>query len=260
MAALIGEQAGASHFQQVADAVRTAVTTTFYDPANHAFRDPGNGYSQTANLLGLAFGLAPTQDQQTIVANLAADVAAKGNHLATGANGSRWILPILTEAGYGDLAYQIATNPTYPGWAHWFEQCGATTMWEAWECDTARSRDHAFMGTIDDWFFTDLAGIQPTSPAFRTIRVKPYPVGNLTSASAHQATPLGQVSSNWRRSGHKFDLTVEIPVGATAQILVPATDQAATRAFGGATFVGMRDGYATYSVGSGRYTFQSAVD
>ena len=265
LAALIGQTAGAIHFQRLADTVRTAILATFYDPAQHVFRDPPStapgtgGYSQTANLLGLAFGLAPAADRLAIVARLAADVTAKGDHLATGANGSQWILPILTEAGYGDLAYRIATNPTYPGWAHWFEQCGATTMWEAWECDTARSHDHAFMGTIDDWFFTDLAGIQPTGPGFQTIRIKPYPVGDLTSASAYQATPLGQVSSGWRRSGHEFDLTVRIPVGATAQILVPAAAPASVLAFGGATFVGTQDGYATYSAGSGTYTFRSAT-
>ncbi|MFL6127005.1 family 78 glycoside hydrolase catalytic domain [Actinophytocola sp.] len=265
LATLLGEAAGARHYQQLADAVRTAVTSRFYDPARHVFRDPPGtapepgGYSQTANLLGLAFGLAPARDRRAIVANLVADVAAKGNHLATGANGSQWILPVLTEAGYGDLAYQIATNPTYPGWGHWFEQCGATTMWEAWECDTARSHDHAFMGTIDDWFFTHLAGIQPTGPAFRTIRVKPYPVGDLTTASADQTTPLGRVSSSWRRSGHTFDLTVRIPVGATAQIHVPAAEPASVRTHGGATFTGTQDCCAVYTVRSGTYAFQSTM-
>jgi alpha-L-rhamnosidase len=265
LAALIGQNAGASHYRQLASTVGAAVIKMFYDPAGHVFRDPpatapaSGGYSQTANLLGLAFGLAPVQDRHAIAANLAADVVSKGDLLATGANGSAWILPILTEAGYGDLAYKVATNPAYPGWAHWFEQCGATTMWEAWECDTARSHDHAFMGTIDNWFFGDLAGIQPTGAAFRTIRIKPYPVGDLTSASAHQATPLGRVSSSWRRSGHEFGLTVEIPVGAAARVLVPAADQGAVHAPGGATFTGMQDGYAVYSAGSGRYTFESTM-
>jgi alpha-L-rhamnosidase len=142
---------------------------------------------------------------------------------------------------------------------HWFQECGATTMWEAWECDTARSQDHGFMGTIDDWFFTDLAGIQPTSEGFRTIQIKPYPVGGLTTAAAHQSTPLGQVSSGWNRSGTRFDLTVRIPVGATGQVLVPTKDRGAVRAPGDATFIGMRDGYAAFSVNSGSYSFESTI-
>ena len=84
---------------------------------------------------------------------------------------------MLTDYGYGDLAYLVATNPTAPGWGQWFLQCGATTMWEAWEdssCDTARSRDHAFMGTVDDWLFSGVAGISATSPAFRTVSIDPH--------------------------------------------------------------------------------------
>ena len=45
---------------------------------------------------------------------------------------------MLTDYGYGDLAYLVATNPTAPGWGQWFLQCGATTMWEAWEDSSVR--------------------------------------------------------------------------------------------------------------------------
>jgi hypothetical protein len=85
-----------------------------------------------------------------------------------------------------------------PTWGQWFLQCGATTMWEAWEdtsCSTARSRDHAFMGTVDDWLFSGLAGIQATSPGFRTVQIAPSPVGNLTFVSGSENSPLGPVSS-----------------------------------------------------------------
>jgi alpha-L-rhamnosidase len=283
MAAVIGNTAGASKYDALAANIRSAINDQFYDATSHEYRDPlglvshasggpngvitSTAYDQSANALGLAFGLAPVADRQAVAQNLASDVVSKGNLLATGAGGSRWILPMLTEAGYGDLAYQVATNPNYPGWANWFEQCGATTMWEGWGCNP-RSHDHAFMGTIDDWFFTDVAGIESptdpvgtatTGPGFRTIVIKPYPVGSLTSASANQATPLGSVSSSWTRSNNHFDLKVEIPVGATAQILVPATDQAAVNAQAGATFKGMQGSYAMYSVGSGTYNFDSVM-
>src|SRR5450756_805108 len=77
-------------------------------------------------------------------------------------------------------------------------------MWEGWEdstCDTARSRDHAFMGTVDDWLFAHVAGIQSTSPGFRTVQIDPSPVGGLTHASGYETTPLGRVSSKWTDYG-----------------------------------------------------------
>lgn len=62
-----------------------------------------------------------------VFARLVADVKAKGNHLATGASGSKLILPVLTDRGQVDLAYKVTTNPTYPGWGFWFSK-GATSM------------------------------------------------------------------------------------------------------------------------------------
>ena len=46
-------------------------------------------YDQTANVYGVAFGLAPDGDQRAIEDGLAANVTTLGNHLATGANGSK---------------------------------------------------------------------------------------------------------------------------------------------------------------------------
>jgi len=285
MAGAIGESSDASKYASLAASIRAAVNNEFYDSATHAYRDPvglvsnatggpdgtitSTAYDQTANVFGLAFGLAPDADRQAIADGLAADVRAKGNHLATGANGSKYILPMLTRYGFGSLAYLVATNPTAPGWGQWFQQCGATTMWEAWEdttCSTARSRDHAFMGTVDDWFFSGVAGIQATSPAFRTVQIEPNPVGNLTFASGKEATPLGPVTSSWTRSGKSFDLAVKVPVGSQAMVCVPAAGAAAVTESGhpagaavGVTVTGMQGSCLQLRIGSGTYNFHSTL-
>ncbi len=285
MAGAIGKSAGESKYSSLAATIRTAVNNEFYDSAGHAYRDPlglvshatggpsgpitSTAYDQTANVFGLAFGLAPDGDGPAIADGLAANVTAQGNHLSTGANGSKYILPMLTDAGYGDLAYKVATNPTAPGWGQWFLQCGATTMWEAWEdasCNSARSRDHAFMGTVDDWLFSGVAGIQATAPGFRTVSIKPSPVGDLTSASGYETTPLGRVSSNWTRSGKSFALTVQVPVGSQASVCVPATNTGSVTESGdpigsatGVNVIGMQDSCLQLQVGSGTYSFHSTV-
>jgi alpha-L-rhamnosidase len=285
MAAAIDDTSGATKYQTLAATIRSAVNDEFYDATSHRYRDPlglnshatggpngpitSTAYDQTANVFGIAFGLAPNGDQQAIADGLAANVVADGNHLSTGANGSKYILPVLSQYGHADLAYQVATNPTAPGWGQWFLQCGATTMWESWEdssCDTARSRDHAFMGTVDDWLFEDVGGIQATSPGFRTLTIDPSPVGNLTNASGSETTPLGRVSSNWTRSGSNFDLTVQIPVGAQASLCVPAANVQAVTESGvaisraaGVTVAGMQGSCVELRVGSGAYRFHSRM-
>jgi alpha-L-rhamnosidase len=285
MATAIGNTAGASKYDSLAASIRTAVNGEFYDAATHEYRDPlglvshatggpngtitSTAYDQTANVYGLAFGLAPDGDQRAIAAGLAANVTAQGNHLATGANGSKYILPMLTDYGYGDLAYLVATNPTAPGWGQWFLQCGATTMWEAWEdssCDTARSRDHAFMGTVDDWLFSGVAGISATSPGFRTVAIDPSAAGGLTHASGYETTPLGRVSSAWTRSGRSLDLTVQVPVGSQASVCVPAATAKSVTESGvpvgrarGVTVTGMQGSCLQVRVGSGTYQFRSTA-
>jgi alpha-L-rhamnosidase len=285
MATAIGNTAGASKYDSLAASIRTAVNKEFYDAATHEYRDPlglnshayggpngvitSTAYDQTANVYGLAFGLAPDGNRQAIAAGLAANVTTDGNHLATGANGSKYILPMLTDYGYGDLAYLVATNPTAPGWGQWFLQCGATTMWEAWEdssCDTARSRDHAFMGTVDDWLFSGVAGISATSPGFRTVAIDPSPARGLTHASGYETTPLGRVSSAWTRSGTSLDLTVKVPVGSQASVCVPAATAKSVTESGvpvgrarGVTVTGMQGSCLQLRVGSGTYQFRSTA-
>jgi alpha-L-rhamnosidase len=285
MAAAIGNTAGATKYGSLAATIRTAVNNEFYDAADHLYRDPvglnshalggpngvitSTAYDQTANVYGLAFGLAPDGDKQAIAAGLAADVTAQGNHLATGANGSKYILPMLTDYGYGDLAYLVATNPTAPGWGQWFLQCGATTMWEAWEnssCNTARSRDHAFMGTVDDWLFSNVAGIASTSPGFATLSIDPSPAAGLTHASAYETSPLGRVSSSWTHNGTSFTLTAQVPVGARASVCVPTANAQSVTESGvpiarasGVTVVGLQSSCLQVRVGSGTYRFHSTM-
>lgn len=255
MARALGHDGDATQFETSASRIAAAFNATFLDRAAGAyFDDRAAGYRQTSNLLPLSLGLVPAADRPAVVANLVADIEARGDHLNTGALGTKVILPVLTDAGYGELAYRLATNPAYPGWGYWFEGLGATTMWEEWGAGS-RSHDHAFLGTVDDWLYQRVAGIEPAAPGYTEVVVKPYPVGDLRNASAHVDTPLGPVSSSWTRAPGRFTLRVVVPAGATATVLVPAHDR---RTVSGPGLTGLGGGFATFKVGSGTYDFRTA--
>jgi alpha-L-rhamnosidase len=57
--------------------------------------------------------------------------------------------------------------------------------------------------------------------------------------------------------GAPFTLRVTVPVGATGEVFVPVREGNGVAAPAGATFVGTRDGYAGYRVGSGTYEFRT---
>ncbi|WP_329454185.1 family 78 glycoside hydrolase catalytic domain [Streptomyces sp. NBC_01497] len=258
IARALGHDSDAAHFDTLVATTADAINANFYDKSAKAYYDDKSaGYRQTSNLLPLSLGIVPEADRPAVLANLTHDIETRGNHLDTGALGTKIILPVLTDSGNADLAYQVATNPTYPGWGYWFQSLGASTMWEEWQ-DTSRSHDHAFLGTVDDWLYQGVAGIEPAAPGYTKIKIQPHPVGGLTKASAHVASPLGRVSSAWTLKRGRFTLSVGVPVGATAEILVPAHEERAVQAAPDATFDGMRDGYAAFRVGSGDYVFHSA--
>jgi alpha-L-rhamnosidase len=111
------------------------------------------------------------------------------------------------------------------------------------------------MGTVDDWLYQRVAGIEPAAPGYTKVVIKPYPVGDLKNASAHVDSPLGTVSSSWTRTQDRFTLQVSVPAGATATVFVPAHDR---RAVSGPGFAGISGGYAKFIIGSGTYIFRTA--
>ncbi|MFG1610479.1 family 78 glycoside hydrolase catalytic domain [Actinoplanes sp. NPDC049265] len=258
MAKALGRTGDAAHYTTLAASIATAFNAAFLDePAGVYYDNRDAGYRQTSNLLPLALGLVPRASRPAVVDNLIADIRGRGTHLNTGALGTKALLPVLTDSGHADLAYQVATNPTAPGWGYWFQSLGATTMWEEWAA-TSRSHDHAFLGTVDDWLYQYVAGIQPAAPGYTDVVIKPHPMGDLRHAAGHVDTPLGEVSSGWTRSAGHLTLQTRIPAGGRATVFVPARSRAAVVASPGARFIGTTDGYVKFAAGPGRHSFRAA--
>lgn len=53
-------------------------------------------------------------------------------HLNVGMIGIKYLLPALTAAGYVDIATQVVSQPTYPGYGYMLAN-GEGTLWERWE-------------------------------------------------------------------------------------------------------------------------------
>ncbi|MGH2947911.1 MAG: family 78 glycoside hydrolase catalytic domain [Solirubrobacteraceae bacterium] len=253
----------ADHYRRQAALVRDRFNATFLDEAQGHYataRDPG--YRQTSNLLPLAFGMVPERYEERVLGSLVADVRARGDHLNTGTLGTEVILPVLTENGYVDVAHAIASQRTNPSWGHWYAN-GADTMWESWGLNP-RSRAHFFLGTIDQWLYEDVAGIEAAGPGFKRIAIRPHPDEGLAEAKGKYASVHGEIESEWEAEDGDFRLEVTIPVNTTATVAVPADDVSSVTEGGvpavdapGVRFLRMEDGYAVFEVGSGKYRFEA---
>ncbi len=192
-------------------------------------------YRQTSNLLPLAFGLVPEEHKKAVLENLAKDISDKEYHLDTGCTGTRFVLPVLFDNGYGDIAYKVLTQTTYPSWGFWIE-CGADSAWESWE-KTTRSQDHYFLATYDEALFTHIAGIRNVRNGFRSFTLKPELMCGLEFANSSIETPLGNLHIKWcKNDDGQFNVETEIPEGATAELILRTDKKEVTETLSGGKY------------------------
>ena len=185
--------------------------------------------------------------------------------MTTGDVGFRFLLLALAENGRSDLIYRMIDQDDRPGYGYQLKQ-GATSLTESWDANLANSQDHFMLGQVMEWFYRYLAGIDtdPDGPGFKRIFIQPQPVGDLRWVDAAYNSIRGPISVRWERQANRFRLTVEIPANTTATIQVPAHAGAPVTEGGvsaerspGVTFLRRTDDRAAYSIGSGRYDFES---
>jgi alpha-L-rhamnosidase len=264
-AKLLGKTEDEADFKQKAEEMTAALNAKFFDAGKAQY---ANG-TQTSCVLPLAFGLVPEGSREGVFNRLLDKIAneTKG-HIGTGLIGGQWLMRVLSDNGRPDIAYTMATMTDYPSWGYMIAH-GATTIWELWNGDTAdpgmNSHNHVMLvGDLNLWFHEYLAGIRRDQPGFKHLRLKPYPVGDLTHVNASHLTPHGAVFSEWKIDGDAFSWRVNVPPNTTATIYVPAASQDVVTESGqpasnieGLQFVRMDDGAAVYEAASGRYDFTS---
>lgn len=264
IADVLGRAEEAKAFGAEAERIRSVFVSAFFNAEHGIVRgDRDEGFRQTHNVLALAFDMLPVHARQGVADAIAADVAERGNTLNTGALGTKYLLPVLTRFGHVDVAMRVAEQTEFPSWGFWVAN-GATSLWEHWKIES-RSRGHYFLGTIDDWFFHDVAGIRPLAAGFHRFVISPKVVGMLEHASARMQTPYGVIAAAWRCGpGAAFDLEVDVPVGCAAEIEFPAASGAIVEESGrgvdsapGLEHIDLVDGMFRATAGSGRYLFRT---
>jgi len=222
MAKVLGKEADAKTYEDLAAAIKTAFHREYFDPE---IRGYANG-TQTANALPLFLDLVAEKMRGAVWGSLFDNIVYKNNsHLTTGIIGTKYIMELLTNTDNSDLAYDIATQTTYPSWGYMIEN-GATTLWELWQLrqgPSMNSHNHPMFGSVGSWLYKALAGINlaPGSAGFEKIRIAPQTVRDLRYAAGSTRTVRGDVSSSWSRDERSMQLEVVIPVGSEAEVVIP---------------------------------------
>jgi alpha-L-rhamnosidase len=274
MARILGNSADAAAYDQLAGQIKDAFNHEFFDPKTGNY---ANG-TQTANALALFLNLVPEKERGSVVGNLTNDIVyAHNTHLTTGFIGVKYLFPVLEETGNSDLAYELATQTTYPSWGYMVEK-GATTLWELWQDKVGpsmNSHNHPMFGSVGAWFYQGLAGIKVDEhgAGYRHFTIAPQVEEDLTEVSGTVETVRGRVSAHWTHEPNRITLDVQIPANSDAQVAVPWEEQMTTvviREGGhvvwennqfvpgvtGITAARKTGSTVTFDVASGHYAFQ----
>ena len=260
-AMLNGLPGDAKEYAALAAKMKEAYNRKFFNDATAQY----DNNTVTANILSLMLGLVPEGYEEQVFANIVekTEVDCKG-HVSAGVLGIQHLMRGLTAYGNLELAYQIATNETYPSWGYMINK-GATTIWELWNGDTANpamnSRNHVMLlGDLLIWFYENLAGIKcdPTTVGFKKLWMEPVFPDKLNHVNACYDTPYGKAVSSWKRNGNKLVWNITIPANTTATVKLPARfgvkPDASTP---GIHAVKMSVDFVVIELGSGDYTLQS---
>ena len=120
---------------------------------------------------------------------------------------------------------RVAGLCTVPSWGYMVDQ-NATTIWERWDAYVAgrgrwgghqhpimNSLNHFAFGSVGEWVWRELAGINPDAndPGYKRFVIRPRPCGDLTWLKASYDSIRGTITSEWKvvdRAGFHLDVQI----------------------------------------------------
>jgi alpha-L-rhamnosidase len=263
----VGETAEAAKYEQLFEAIKAAFNRQYVSADGRI-----KGDTQCAYAMALKFDLLSPELRAKAAQHLNDDIQAKGGHLSTGFIGVGYLLPTLTQTGHADTAYRLLLQDTFPSWLFSVKQ-GATTIWERWDGWTPdkgfqdpgmNSFNHYSLGSCGEYLFGGIAGINPASPGYKTILIKPVVQAGLTWAQASYDSIHGPITSHWKKTDPGLELDVAIPANTTATVVIPASQAANVTESGksiaaapGVKMVRRDADDLVVEIGSGSYHFQT---
>lgn len=178
--------------------------------------------TQTECVLAVHFKLAI--DPQKAADQLAVMVEEAGVCLKTGFVGTPYLLHVLSNYGYSELAYSLVLRTKYPSWLYPVTK-GATTIWEHWDgimengdfwSKDMNSFNHYAYGAVADWFYSVVAGIKVMDeyPGFEKVTIAPIPDERIDWFSASIETKYGLIRSEWKKDNENIRYEIKTPVDA----------------------------------------------
>ncbi|MBQ7821666.1 MAG: family 78 glycoside hydrolase catalytic domain [Clostridia bacterium] len=204
-----------------------------YTEVVKAFRKNHPEYtSQTECVLALHFAL--TTDKEATAKKLVELIHNNGDRLTTGFVGTPYLLHVLSENGYSDVAYTLLLQEKFPSWL-FSVNMGATTIWEHWDSlkedgtfwsTEMNSFNHYAYGSVGDWMYGVVCGVKPREdmPGYKEFDFAPIADSRLDFAEMEYETRYGVIKAGWNRTDNGFEYNLTVPAGTRAHVKIGETD------------------------------------
>jgi alpha-L-rhamnosidase len=219
MAEILKRSADKKEYENLRAIIKSAYLDKFWQPDSGYFAP----CTQTSQTFALYLGLVPEGNKDKALVCLEKLIEEKLGHLTTGIFGTPFLLDVLCRHGLSDVAYRIVNKRSFPSWGHMLEQ-GATTLWEHWEfSDNTYSHNHPMFGSVSQWFYNWLGGIQaaPEAVGFDKVIIRPQVVDDLLWVECSYDSVRGKITSSWQKKEGRILFKIQIPVNAEAAVYLP---------------------------------------
>ena len=210
----LGDSVIAGRYRERASRVRAGLYGKCWNADRQLLADNPDQkvFSQQANILAVLYDVVPKgREQQVLRKMLAIEPGTTPDGILSASYYFRFYLArALEHAGIADeylgsldpwrklLPLHFSTWPEIPG-------------------DT-RSDSHAWTAHPIYDLLTLVAGIEPSSPGFGTVRIAPH-LGNLTTLSAVFPHPKGTIEVKYQRQGSGIVATITLPASVTGEFV-----------------------------------------
>jgi alpha-L-rhamnosidase len=207
----------AKYYKREAAKVLTAFEAAFFDARTHLVLDgEGTAHSSIhANLFALAFGLVPKEKTEPVVAF----IHSRG--MACSVYAAQFLLDGLYQVNDQDYAQQLMTSTEKRSWFNMLRE-GSTMTMEAWGQAYKPNQDwnHAWGTAPANAIVRYLAGIQPLTPGYRDVQIRPQP-GTVGQVDLKLRTIKGDISVGFNHQVDRFSLRLSLPGNTTCQVYLP---------------------------------------
>ena len=167
------------------------------------------------NMFPLAFDLIPQNKQSQVIKFI------ESRGMACSVYGSQFLMDALYKANAADYALHMLTKTDDRSWYNMIK-VGSTISLEAWDNKYKPNQDwnHAWGAAPANIIPRHLMGVEPLTPGFGTIRIKPQ-VASLEWAKAIIPSIRGAIQMSIENKEGKYILNVTIPANMDAEVYLP---------------------------------------